>query len=116
MIQFRHPLGHAVIVGVFRLKRKFEKSSSGRSRKAVRISHDAAITSQLAQNWIAITNQSQAYVTVFSSQSWRSKGGAHERIVEIGRSYSQLTSLKHKNSTVVPRELSENGKGSWVLT
>ena len=103
MIDSRQPVGHTVVVGVFRLEGELEKSPAGRRNEASRVTADAAIAAQPGESWIAIADQAQAEVVVRSFlRVRRAVDRADEVVVEVGGPHRELGLLQGEDAMMIP--------------
>src|SRR5882724_2267199 len=114
MIDPSQPLGHSIVVGVFRFQCEIEEPTGDRLREAARTSPNATIGSDSAKIWIAIMDEAKSHVVVQAVEPRRAEHSSDEVVVDVRRPYAELTLLQPQNSVMVPGGLPESGKSDRV--
>src|SRR2546426_6586370 len=83
MIDPGQPLGHPVVVGVFRLEQEFEEAAGGCGGETPRVTGKAAVGPDPPENRIAVGDQLQADVVVREDRLRRAEDCSDEVVVEI---------------------------------
>ena len=84
MIDPGHPLGHAVVVGVFRLMVNSRNFANGCPARRPSVPAEAEVGPDLPKSRTAVANQPQSKVIVFSRGRFRrAEDRSHKVVVEI---------------------------------
>jgi len=110
VVDFRHPLRHAIVVGVFGFEGKLQISSGRRSEEPRTISSDPAIRTETTEVRVAIRNQTQGNIIARQNRLRRAKHCAHEIVIQIWRPQGQLSLFESKQAVVMPRSLPKHGE------
>src|ERR1039458_1727822 len=120
MIDARHPLGHAIVVGVFGLERELEQTAGDCSRQPPMVSSQTAIGPDLPKRGAAVCNQTDTVVVIGENIAlhnggfWGAKCRPDKVIVKIGRTQGNLCLLQSQKTIVVPRGLLKRDEGDCV--
>src|SRR6266851_5868076 len=117
MIQVCQPLGHAIIVGIFRLECELEEAAGDRRSQISGIPAYTAIGPNLPKSRTAVADQTQAeVVAVCTVVTRRAEDRSDEVVIEIRGSNTELALFQSQNTVVVPRRLAEGRERNCVLT
>src|SRR5439155_11935764 len=107
MIDPCQPLGHAGIVGIFRLESEPREASGCCCKKPSVISAQAKICGNLRETYISVGDQPQANIVADESRLRRTKDCLDKIVVKVRRPDGQLRLFQREETVMVPGSLLE---------
>src|SRR6267154_1217747 len=120
MVDLCDPLGHAIVVCIFRPERELEPASGDGAEHSPGGPSQAPVSSDLAQGSASIGYEPGAIFAVFKNvhlckgRIRRAESRPDEVIIEVRRSQGNLSLLQSKKAVMVPGGLPESDKGKGV--
>ena len=110
MIDLRQPLGHAMVVGVFGLKRESVATTKNSAGKLLAVACEPHVCPDLPQGEIAVGDQPNAEVVIPGHRLRRAEGGPNYIVIQEGRPHGELGLLQGQKAVMVPGRLPKGGK------